>query len=508
MVALLIRRLLWLIPTLFVVSLLLFLLFSFVPEDAGHDATPLLRDPQAEARAVRARFGDLPRFFNRAPEDVRSRSLRAAERVAADGPDAAEARAELCWLGGAALPHLIPSLDQFDPEARARVAVALHPVALRMGLLRADDARDPDRAVAFWSRFWADRSVEFRPASVRTAVERLARYRTPSRATELAQLDTFALAAILAKLAPPTDAESTQVARTLIDVAAHVTGRDDVIADDATLAEARAVVARWHRFWLVYESDFVAFSGTTRAAAALRETRYGKWALGIVLSVTVERDATRARLTEVLRALPVTLTLVFGGIALAYVSGAALGTAAAISRRRLPRAIAGTAIVALHAMPTATLAVLLIGLAPERPALWFGVLLVALGLLASPAQKQRDALSGVFARDFARAAQARGATRTRAIVTQGLRQGLLGSVALVSVEPPATLGAAFVAEQVLGLPGLGALTVAAVADRDVTFLMGLVIGCVLVASMLLFVSDVIQSSLDPRLRARVGGRSA
>jgi peptide/nickel transport system permease protein len=64
-----------------------------------------------------------------------------------------------------------------------------------------------------------------------------------------------------------------------------------------------------------------------------------------------------------------------------------------------------------------------------------------------------------------------------------------------------------VAEQVLGLDGLGRLTVRAVAERDVTFLMGLVVCSVLVASLLLLASDVIQSSLDPRLRGRLVGGS-
>jgi peptide/nickel transport system permease protein len=90
-------------------------------------------------------------------------------------------------------------------------------------------------------------------------------------------------------------------------------------------------------------------------------------------------------------------------------------------------------------------------------------------------------LAGVFVRDFVRAARARGAGEVRAVIAQGLRQGLLGTIALVSIEPPATLGAAAVAEQVAGLDGLGRLTVRAVAERDVSFLMGLVVFSVLVA---------------------------
>jgi peptide/nickel transport system permease protein len=501
--ALFLRRLLWLIPTLFAVSILLFWLFSFAP-DASADGS-LVRDLEVERVSRRTAFADLPRFLNTQPEDVETRTTAAMRAIAADGPDAEQGRRTLARLGGAALPYVIPSLDSFDPDSRARVATALAPVARRMRLLRADDAENPATAAAFWTRYWSDRSVDFRPSSVRTSVERLARYRTASRAAELAQLDTFALAAIMAKLTLPTDADNLEVARVLVDAAAHATGHKDRIDEQASLAEARACVGRWHRWWLVFESDFVAFTGTARASATLSETRYGKWATGVVLALTIERDETKSRVGEISKAAPVTLALVFGGIAIAYALGTTLGALAAVTKRRLPRVAAGAAIVALHSLPTATIAVLLLFVVPGARGVLPGVLLVAVGLLASPAQKQRDALAGVFVRDFVRAARARGAGEVRAVIAQGLRQGLLGTIALVSIEPPATLGAAFVAEQVLGLDGLGRLTVRAVAERDVTFLMGLVVCSVLVASLLLLASDVIQSSLDPRLRGRLVG---
>lgn len=507
MLALFLRRLLWLIPTLFAVSILLFLLFSFTPTETAHDAALLIRDPEVERVSRRTAFADLPRFVNSKPEDVQSRAEAAMRAIAADGSDADVGRRELSRLGGAALPYVIPALDSFDPASRARVATALSPVARRMRLLRADDSENPAVAVAFWTRFWADRSVDFRASSVRTAVERLARYRTPSRAAELAQLDTFALATIMAKLVPPKDDNTLEVARALTDAAAHATGHLDRIDAHASLSDARACVARWHRYWLAFESDFVAFTGTARASATLSETRYGKWATGLVLSLTIERDETKLRLASISKAVPVTLGLVFGGIAVAYVLGTSLGVLAAITKRRLPRVASGAAIVALHALPTATLAVVLLFLVPSARGFLPGVMLVAVGLLASPAQKQRDALSGVFVRDFIRAARARGAGSTRALLVQGLRQGLLGTVALVSIEPPATLGAAFVAEQMLGLDGIGRLTVQAVAERDVSFLMGVVVASVLLASLLLLASDLIQSSIDPRLRGRLIGGS-
>ncbi|NUP06664.1 MAG: ABC transporter permease [Polyangiaceae bacterium] len=504
MLALLVRRLLWLIPTLFVVSLLTFLLFSFLPERPEEHAAHADLDPEIEAQLERERFGDLPRFVNLEPEDVETRAARAARLVAEGGPDAVRGARELARLGGAALPYVIPSLDGFDPTRRERVALALLPVAIRMGLPNRQDASVPDRAADFWARFWADRSVEFRQATVRTAVERLARYQTPSRAAELAQLDTFALPALMERLQPPHDAASLEVARTLTDALCQATDRSDRIEDHADLAEARLVVARWRQYWLVHESDYVAYDGAGRAAAALRETRYGKWAAQVVLSLTIRDDATSRSLERLRRAIPITLSLIFGGIALAYIVGTSLGVASSVSERRLPKVILGSAVVTLHALPSATVAVVCLWLAPSSSNIGLGILVVGLGMLASPARHQRDALSSVFVREFVRASRARGASFPRAFVAQGLRQSLLATISVASVEPPAALGAAFMVEQVLGLPGLGQLTVLAVAERDVTFLMGLVLGAVLIAALMLLLSDVVQATVDPRLRGRLG----
>ncbi len=97
-----------------------------------------------------------------------------------------------------------------------------------MGLLRADDAADPAHAVAFWTRFWDDRGIEFRSASVRSAVRRLVRYGSTSRAAELLELDTFALQTVIAALQPPRDTETLEQARALVDVAAHIAEIDDL----------------------------------------------------------------------------------------------------------------------------------------------------------------------------------------------------------------------------------------------------------------------------------------
>src|SRR6185295_12191904 len=139
------------------------------------------------------------RFFNDHPIDVVARVDEALAHVAADDRSADEARAALVRLGGAALPYLLPRLDGLEPAARARVAVALSPIADRMGI-GSQETVDPARAVLFWNRFWTDRAIDFRSANARRATRRLALHATSSREADVLELDTFVLDQIMAAL--------------------------------------------------------------------------------------------------------------------------------------------------------------------------------------------------------------------------------------------------------------------------------------------------------------------
>src|SRR5258706_4468447 len=215
------RRILWILPTLFVISLGTFWVLSaaggFRPaEHEGHDADehPL--------------FGahDPPRFFNRTPTSVRDLALRAMKIIARDDERAAAAKVELARLGGAALPFVLPELDTLDPKGRARVALALAPIGRRMGVGTSDELASPETAVLFWTRFWQDRAIEFRPAVAKRAVERLSEKATAGRRDDVFQLDTYALSALMPTLGAIDDGEDVKRARRLTAVLARITELD------------------------------------------------------------------------------------------------------------------------------------------------------------------------------------------------------------------------------------------------------------------------------------------
>jgi peptide/nickel transport system permease protein len=496
------RRLLWTLPTLIGISLITFFLLSFVPDPTDDPTFAATLSSDALAHRRRERFLDLPRFVNLAPVDVRVRAARAARAVADGDEDADEGRRELERLGGAALPYVLPRFDALPPEQRTRLALSLAPTALRMGLAHRDEATDPVHAVAFWSRLWDDRGVEFRQASVRSAVNRLVRYGATTRVADLAELDTFALDDVLAALRVPTNRAEIDRARALVDVAAHVTGRDDRIAPTDDREAARACVERWQAYWAVYRSDFVAFTGPSRVAAVLLETRYGKWALGAVTQRFGRRVSGGAVLDELVLRAPTTLAIVFAAIALAYAAAIPLGAISAARRgHRLELGIA-CVVLGFCAVPTAVVAVILRRVfGPDAAGILPAAVTLALALMAAPTGQQRSALAAALTADYITAAQARGATVTRVVLVHGLRNTLLPVLTLAALEGPMALGGAFVAERVFDLHGLGEATIAAVRDRDTGWLMALSISAAGLAAVFVLLSDLGGATLDPRLGA-------
>jgi peptide/nickel transport system permease protein len=236
------------------------------------------------------RRSDVPLLVNLEPRNARDLTLAAVQAVARGGPDSAAGAAELERLGGAALPHVLGTLDALEPVARGRVALALVPVAERMGLVEAVGMDDAERALVFWTRFWQDRSADFRSTVVRRKVQRLAERALPLRQKEVLEVDTLAVPELidaLGRVDAPSDVERV---KRLLPALGHATGIAWQVSPNASVLEARAVVSRWRRWAVENRMDFTTLDGPGRLAAVATETRYFRW-LSTLLGARGQKDA-------------------------------------------------------------------------------------------------------------------------------------------------------------------------------------------------------------------------
>lgn len=474
------RRLLWLVPTLVVVTVPTFWALSrFADEGPSHRAP-------------------LPLFFNANPPGAKERALKALASVASQGEGAKQAERDLVELGGAALPHVLPQFDALDPEARRRVALALVPVARRMGVGAASDFESPESAILFFSRYWEEHAVDFRPAVVRRAVRRFAEHPSPLRRVEVVELDTFALPDLVEAMRPVDNAADVVRARHICEVAAHVTSKDWKIPAGASVETARAVVGTWEDFWLEHRGDYMAFTGTTRLAATLRETRYGHWVertvrggLGTLKDGNSVRDALRERG-------PTTLWLLLVALFVGYPAAAVAGTFAGLHRGNLRGRLVVMAAVGSLGATCVALASWFAGALPTGLAFFGAAATMAVSSFAFACLPFRDALVDAAERTWLRTDWAMGSTPWRTCL-RNLRYSGTRFVALALSDFPGILTAAFVVERIFSLRGMGELTVSAVRTGDLAWLMSLALIGTLVAGVAQIASDIALSICDPRV---------
>ncbi|MCL2776496.1 MAG: ABC transporter permease [Polyangiaceae bacterium] len=489
----------WAIPTLVGLSVVVFFLTTLWPDpqDGGGHADLAARLRTGELR--RARFADLPRFFNSAPKDVRAHVNACIMHIVASDDDATLCEARLATLGGAALPHLLPRMGDLAPDARGRIAVALAPVARRMGIGTEEVLTDPNRATRFWRRFWADRSVDFTRPAVRRSLRRLETRASESLEEGLRLVDTFALADLVEALGRTTN---TKALSRLTRVLSHATSRSAMVAEDADRNEAQAVVSGWLSWWYVHEADYVTFEGGDKIAASLTETRYAKWMLGAVtgqLGLST-RDGVPIAQKLAARA-PITLGMAVVALLVAFAVAIPVGVLTAWWRGRSIDVVASVLLLAVYSMPTFLVAQLLV-VFKSASGFVLPVLALATVSVAVMTQQQRASMIEAMGEDYVRAARAKGARPIRVAIVHALRNALMPTVTLAGLQLPVLIGAAFVVEEVFDIHGMGWETLRAIEVQDIGWIVAVTLLCAVVTTACFTVSEVAYGLLDPRVRQK------
>jgi ABC-type dipeptide/oligopeptide/nickel transport system permease component len=480
---LVLRRLLWLGPTLLAITLLSFGILS--------TALP----PEADV-------ADLPLFFNPEPGAVeRLATLAVSQIVSSDGQQP-EAERTLARLGGAALPYVLPALEAQSPEGRARLVKALRPVGARMGL-EFDEHWDASREVLAWSRFWEEHAIDYRPSVARRAVLRLAQRSTQLRDTEVRQLDTYALDELIAQM-PPEGAADLERTRRLAQLAADITDQVQLeLPAEAGLEQAQGLASAWQDWWARHRSHYKTYSGTERIAAMLRDTRYGGWVAQAVRRKLGLLHSGRPVWDVLCEGARVTLPLFACGLLGAWLGALSAGVLSSVDAARRARVLRWAAAVstALPVLVLAVLAVRWLGDRARQP--WLGAMLM---LLAGAPLALAEGARGAEQPDagFPRTLAALGVAPWRA----GLASVRLSSarlVALLGAHLSQLLTLTCVVEYVLGLPGLGSETIAALRNPDLNWLMAVTVGAALFAGLWHVFGEWLSNLLDPRWLGAAGG---
>ena len=426
-------------------------------------------------------FAALPVFFNPRPVGVRELSASAVYAIARGGRPADEARTVLAQLGGAALPYVLPALDSLDPRSRERVALALTPVAVRMEVASSEELADGAQAVLFWTRFWQDRAIDFRAASVRHLTSRLAARSIALRREDLIHVDTYALPTLIDALGEVKTTDDVARVQRLNSVLAHISELPVATPPDGSVAEAQRVVDTWRDFWALHGSEYSALDGPRRLAGTFVETQYGKW-LAAVLRGGLGRTQAGARALDlVTQGLATTSFLLFVGLGGGFPLGVAWTRFERRSHRfatRVASAIAGTA---LAAIPCATFVRLFAGPSAGLPS---AIVLVTVTTAAW------------VSRHLARS--------TMSESVSPLAAAFSVSAPLGATYPPFVLSAIVLVELIFQLPGLGRTAAVSLAAGDINAWMAASLALASASLLLRHAADLIRPRVTPGSMLRLG----
>jgi peptide/nickel transport system permease protein len=230
----------------------------------------------------------------------------------------------------------------------------------------------------------------------------------------------------------------------------------------------------------------------------------------------------------VLRAAPVSLSLVAGAAVLWVAGGVGLGLLAASARSRVvDRAVLGFGLLGASVPPfwlgevvnlvtqsrlhaTWLFAwVPPLGYVPLRddPVGWFKALAIPWVTLASLyaglyGRVLRAGLAEAYREDYVRTARAKGLSERRVLLVHAFRPALVAFVSLFGLDFGALVGGgALLTEVVFGLRGVGKLTYDAMRSLDLPVIMATVLYAAFFVVLANLVVDLVYALLDPRVRA-------
>ena len=112
----------------------------------------------------------------------------------------------------------------------------------------------------------------------------------------------------------------------------------------------------------------------------------------------------------------------------------------------------------------------------------------------------RGGMLDILTQDYIRTAKAKGASGLRVIVKHAMRGGLLPVISFMGPAVAGLIAGSFVIETIFNIPGLGKDFVQSAFNRDYTLVLGVVMFYATLIVLLNLVVDILQVTLNPKLK--------
>jgi len=137
--------------------------------------------------------------------------------------------------------------------------------------------------------------------------------------------------------------------------------------------------------------------------------------------------------------------------------------------------------------------------------LFFAAICLSIPRIAMTVRMMRSTVIGEMNKAYVRTAISRGNDRRGVLMTHVLKNSLVAAVTFLGQTMAEIVGGSIVVEQVFGIPGLGRMLVASIANRDYPVVQTIVVILAFWVVLTGTIADLLNQSIDPRLR--LGGHA-
>lgn len=311
------------------------------------------------------------------------------------------------------------------------------------------------------------------------------------------------------------------------------------VSDEVTLAETDTFMAEKWRPWFVSHKDRWDWGFGDKASMMLFDTRFAKyWGNLARFDFGVSHIDKRPVLEKIMERLPYTLTLNFLAIFFAYLFSIPIGVWSAYKQNSPADRVVTALLLALYSLPSFFVGLLLLnwfadgdpfgyfptgGFAGQLPDWWgeapantddmttieylvsasyhllLPVFCMTYGGIASLSRYARTGLLDTIRADFIRTARAKGLSETMVIVKHAVRNGMIPVLTLLGTMLPALIGGSVVIEYVFNIPGMGLFMFESIFARDYNAIMGVLLISTVLTLFGLLASDISYAIVDPRI---------
>lgn len=245
--------------------------------------------------------------------------------------------------------------------------------------------------------------------------------------------------------------------------------------------------------------------------------QYLRWAKNVLTGDLGRSYSDNTQVSgQLMRRLPVTLSLAFSAMGLVVVFGILMGVTSAAFANRIPDQILRLLTNFMMALPSFWLAIVLIIMFGEKlkllPTNGLGgvkhMILPAVTLacanIAMTGRLMRSSMLEEFGKQYMLAAEAKGISRLCLLFCHGFPNGILPVIPLFGNFMGGMLGGSVIVESMFALPGLGTYVLEAIHARDYPVIQGYVLFTGVTYTLISLGTDVICALVNPKIR--LGGK--